>query len=206
MLDTDTSGAGEGCEPGVSSASTDLCSLLSLTFSKSSKLCWGAGCCVGSYWLEAFLRKSSSVWRKVSSRHLRSGLSTLSISPETSGCLMGDVWPPEPPSGPPDLLSTHRWETFWPEFGEDSRQQTGKLELLRDHRRRRSTRPGGCWRTGQVSRRSPSTGGVSALGLLHVRWKSRQTAAHVRQQHVSVLHLVALAAPRRHVAPQHRQT
>lgn len=48
--------------------------------------------------------------------------------------------------------------------------------------------------------------GVSALRLLHVRWKSGQTAAHVGQQHVSVLHLIALAAPRRHVAHQHRET
>lgn len=39
--------------------------------------------------------------------------------------------------------------------------------------------------------------------LLHVSWQRGQTAAHVRQQHVSVLHLLALATPRRHVSSEH---
>lgn len=66
---------------------------------------------------------------------------------------------------------------------------------------------GDCWedRKGQEDAGRSLDGG-SALGLLQGRWKSIQTAAHVRQQHVSVLHLIALATPRRHVALQHRET
>lgn len=42
--------------------------------------------------------------------------------------------------------------------------------------------------------------------LLHVFRPRRQEAHHVRQQHVSVLHLLALATSRRHVRLQLRQT
>lgn len=44
------------------------------------------------------------------------------------------------------------------------------------------------------------------LAVLHLSQQSGQTAAHVRQQHVSVLHLLPLATPRRHVALQHGET
>lgn len=42
--------------------------------------------------------------------------------------------------------------------------------------------------------------------VLHLSRQSGQTAAHVRQQHVSVLHLLPLAAPRRHEASERRET
>lgn len=47
---------------------------------------------------------------------------------------------------------------------------------------------------------------LRTFSLLQVLWESSQAAAHVGQQHVGVLHLIALAAARRHVALQHGET
>lgn len=98
--------------------------------------------------------------------------------------------------------------TFWPGFDEDSPLQTEKLELHRDHQILQSTKHDTCREDGngqkQAQQLSPDLRRpLGSLTHLHSVWKSSQTAAHVRQQHVSILHLIALAAPRRHVALQH---
>lgn len=56
-------------------------------------------------------------------------------------------------------------------------------------------------RTGNIRCTLRSSGWTSGSHL-HIVRKSSQTSAHVRQQHVSILHLIALATPCCHVALQ----
>lgn len=47
---------------------------------------------------------------------------------------------------------------------------------------------------------------LSAIWLLHILWKGSQAAGHVRQQNMSILHLITLATPCCDIALQHRET
>lgn len=86
----------------------------------------------------------------------------------------------------------------------ESRRSSSSVTV--EHGEVRHTRPADRGDTSE-RRTPPSRPRTSCRSeVLHLSRQSGQTAAHVRQQHVSVLHLLPLAAPRRHEASERRET
>lgn len=106
---------------------------------------------------------------------------------------------------------THLRGTSWPGSGEGFQRRIETLERRRDHQTRRNTRRENCRDTETPRDWFPRTGNrksgrLEVEAVLHVSRQRGQTAAQVGHQYVGVLHLFALAAPRRGVASEPGQT